>query len=47
MREFGGSFAEALGVAMVLADECNLRRIEAAFPDLMDWYETFEKGPTE
>jgi hypothetical protein len=45
MTEYGGSFAQALAVAMVRADECNLRRIEAAFPDLMDWYENFEKGP--
>jgi hypothetical protein len=47
MRKYGGSFAQAIGFAMGLADESNLRRIEAAFPELMDQYETFTPGPTE
>ena len=38
MQQEGGSFAETLGLAMRLADEINLRRIEAAFPELMNEY---------
>jgi hypothetical protein len=46
MRVYGGSFAKTLGLAMELADDDNLRRIEAAFPELMDQYENFTPGPT-
>ena len=38
MQDHGGSFASALGRAMLHADDCNLRRIEAAFPELMNHY---------
>ena len=38
MRHRGGSFTKALGVAMMYADDCNLRRIESAFPELMNSY---------
>lgn len=38
MREYGGSFAKALGHAIGLADEENLQRIKDAFPELWDGY---------
>jgi hypothetical protein len=34
----GGSFAMTLGRAMRLADDDNIRRIERAFPELMNRY---------
>ena len=38
MHQRGGSFARALGRAMMHADDCNLRRIEAAFPEIINRY---------
>ena len=45
MHQRGGSFASALGLAMMRADDCNLRRIEAAFPEIINRYaEMLEKS---
>ena len=38
MQQKGGSFAQTLGLAMRQADDNNLRRIEAAFPELMNQF---------
>ena len=38
MTQKGGSFAKALGYAMLYADENNRQRIEAAFPEMMNQY---------
>ena len=38
MYQRGGSFFSALGLAMLHADDCNLRRIEAAFPEIINRY---------
>ena len=38
MYKCGSSFASALGLAMLHADDCNLRRIEAAFPEIINHY---------
>ena len=38
MRKFGGSFTQALGVALVHADPDNAQRIKSAFPELWDGY---------
>ena len=38
MKDHGGSFDSALGLAMMHADDCNLRRIEAAFPEIINRY---------
>jgi hypothetical protein len=38
MERYGGGFASSLAVAMVKADQDNLRRIVQAFPELMDKY---------
>ena len=38
MEQYGGSFAKALGRAMRLADEENLTRIEAGWPEYMVKY---------
>ena len=36
MHSRGGSFDRALGAVMMHADDCNLRRIEAAFPEIIN-----------
>jgi len=41
MEKYGGGFASSLAVAMVKADQDNLRRIVQAFPELMDEYLKF------
>jgi len=41
MQRFGGGFASSLGVAMVKADQDNLRKIVQAFPELMEEYLKF------
>lgn len=38
MRKFGGSFAAALALACMKADENNLQRIKDAFPDMWERY---------
>lgn len=38
MRRFGGSFARALAEACVCADDANLAKIRAAFPELWREY---------
>ena len=38
MHKRGGSVVSALGAAMMHADDCNLRRIEAAFPEIINHY---------
>lgn len=38
MEEYGGSFVQTLGRAMRLADEDNLNRIEAGWPEYMVKY---------
>lgn len=38
MKNYGGSFAAAIGQAMIVADGGNQRRLEGAFRDLMDKY---------
>lgn len=36
--EFGGSFARAIGKALVVADSYNRQRLTDAFPDLVEKY---------
>lgn len=38
MTEWGGSFVEALGEALLLADADNAERIKKAFPELWNKY---------
>jgi len=38
MERYGGGFASSLAVAMVKADQDNLRKIVQAFPELMEEY---------
>jgi hypothetical protein len=44
MREYGGHFAEALGIAMLRADSDNRNRIAAAFPELLSRYGSTQWG---
>lgn len=39
MFQFGGSFCQALAMAVQQADPANLRRIYDAFPELLSEYE--------
>jgi hypothetical protein len=41
MRKYGGGFASALAMAGFVADDVNLARIKAAFPDLWEKYNEF------
>lgn len=43
MQKFGGSFVQALGVALSRADDFNISRIKNAFPDYWDKYLNFTK----
>lgn len=38
MLIYGGEFASAIGKALKLADPCNMGRLAAAFPDLVERY---------
>jgi len=38
MRRFGGSFAQHIGQAAVVADSSNRRRLQDAFPELFSKY---------
>lgn len=38
MREYGGSFAAAIGTALICADSGNRAKLEAAFPELIERY---------
>ena len=38
MQKYGGSFVQALAVAFFRADEPNLHRLKAAFPELWTEY---------
>jgi hypothetical protein len=38
LRDYGGSFASALGEAFLRADLGNRRRLIEAFPDIMETY---------
>lgn len=38
MKQFGGSFAAAIGEAWMRADGSNQTRLEAAFPELFEKY---------
>lgn len=41
MRKYGGGFATQLAIAAYCADDENLARIKAAFPDLWEKYAKF------
>lgn len=43
MQQFGGSFVQALGVALTRADSFNTARIKNAFPDYWEEYLNFKK----
>lgn len=47
MEKRGGSFENALGIAMRFADEKNRRRIADAFPELMEKYDAEVGGADE
>lgn len=38
MIRYGGGFASALGHALLSADASNTKRLESAFPELLDGY---------
>jgi O-phosphoseryl-tRNA(Cys) synthetase len=38
MKTYGGSFAWAIAEALLVADSDNVRRIEEAFPELLEKY---------
>jgi len=42
MQRFGGSFVQALGVALTKADSFNTARIKNAFPDYWEEYLNFK-----
>lgn len=41
MQRYGGSFAQALGVAMSRADMFNFARLKKAFPEYWEDYKIF------
>ena len=50
MKQYGGSFVQALAAALLLADVTNVQRLEGAFPEYMmkygpgsDMYAAMEK----
>lgn len=43
MRKYGGSFAKAVALAAMAADEENLEKIKKAFPELWAKYGAFLK----
>lgn len=47
MRIYGGSFVNALGVAAMVADEENLRRIKATWPETWSQYQDMARKRAE
>ena len=43
MKKYGGSFAQALGVALSHADMWNTTKIKLSWPELWEQYLNFEK----
>ena len=47
MRAYGGSFFQHLGLAALYADENNLAKLKAAFPEEWEKYEQMSKRENE
>ena len=47
MMEYGGSFVRKLGAAALVADEQNLRRIKATWPEYWEQYARMAKQLSE